>query len=55
MGVKGACPLGLPPPLGERGGHPPNFHATSKNTEGIFLDTSPEELQSIKKRILPVI
>jgi hypothetical protein len=24
MGVKGARPLGLPPPLGERGGHPPN-------------------------------
>ena len=24
MGVKGACPLGLPPPLGERGGHPRN-------------------------------
>ena len=30
-GVKGACPLGLPPPLGERGGHPHNFHASSKN------------------------
>ena len=25
-GVKGACPLGLPPPLGERGGHPHNYH-----------------------------
>ncbi len=24
MGVKGACPLALPPPLGERGGHHPN-------------------------------
>ena len=24
-GVKGACPLGLPPPLGERGGHPHNL------------------------------
>ncbi len=26
MGVKGAYPLGLPPPLGERGGHPHKFH-----------------------------
>ena len=26
MGVKGACPLGLLAPLGERGGHPRNFH-----------------------------
>ena len=34
MGVKGACPLGLPPPLGERGGHPRNFHASSKNSRG---------------------
>ena len=25
-GVKGAAPLGLPPPLGERGGHPRKFH-----------------------------
>ena len=30
MGVKGASPLGLPPPLGERGGHPRNFHASLK-------------------------
>jgi hypothetical protein len=28
IGVNGACPLGLPPPLGERGGHPRNFHAS---------------------------
>ena len=34
IGVKGACPLGLPPPLGERGGHPRNFHAISKNPRG---------------------
>ena len=36
MGVKGACPLGLPPPLGERGGHPRNFHANSKNARGLL-------------------
>ena len=35
MGVKGACPLGLPPPLGERGGHPRNFHASYKKVEGV--------------------
>ena len=40
MGVKGACPLGLPPPLGERGGHPRNFHASLKKLEGI--STEPE-------------
>jgi hypothetical protein len=34
-GVKGACLLGLPPPQGERGGHPRNFHTSSKNSEGI--------------------
>jgi hypothetical protein len=26
LGVKGACPLGLLPPLGERGGHPRKYH-----------------------------
>ena len=36
MGVKGACPLMLPPPLGERGGHPRNFHASSKNSRGFL-------------------
>ena len=36
MGVKGACPLGLPPPLGERGGHPRNYHANSKNARGLL-------------------
>ena len=25
MGVKGVCPLGVPPPLGERGGHSHKF------------------------------
>ena len=39
MGVKGACPLGLPPPLGERGGHPRNFHASSRKLEGHFYRT----------------
>ena len=34
MGVKRACLLGLPPPLGERGSHPFNFHASSKNARG---------------------
>ena len=38
MGVKGACPLGLPPPLGERGGHPRNFHASLKKLEGISTE-----------------
>ena len=38
MGVKGACPLMLPPPLGERGGHPRNFHAISKNSK-VFLQS----------------
>jgi hypothetical protein len=32
IGVKEACPLGLLPPLGERGGHHRNFHASSKNS-----------------------
>ena len=36
LGVKGACPLGLPPPLGERGGHPRNFHASLKKREKGF-------------------
>ena len=36
IGVKGACPLMLPPPLGERGGHHSNFHVSSKNQEGDF-------------------
>jgi hypothetical protein len=36
MGVKGACPLGLPPPLGERGGHPHNFHASSKTRRDLY-------------------
>ena len=36
-GVKGACPLGLPPPLGERGGHPRNFHTSSKNMRGFLM------------------
>ncbi len=35
-GGQGACPLGLPPPLGERGGHPRNFHASSKNSRGFL-------------------
>ena len=35
-GVKGACPLMLPPPLGERGGHRRNFHAISKNPRGFL-------------------
>jgi hypothetical protein len=35
MGIKGACPLGLPPPLGERGGHHRNFHGSVKNSDGI--------------------
>ena len=38
MGVKGACLPGLPPPLGERGGHPRNFHASSKKLEGISAE-----------------
>jgi hypothetical protein len=38
MGVKGACPLGLPPPLGERGGHPHNFHVSLKKLERISTD-----------------
>ena len=29
-GGQGGLPLGLPPPLGERGGHPRNFHARKK-------------------------
>ena len=40
MGVKGACPLMLPPPLGERGGHPRNFHASSKNSRGFPMKTN---------------
>ena len=35
MGVKGACPLMLPPPLGERGGHPRNFYDNLKKLERI--------------------
>ena len=38
MGVKGACPLGLPPPLGERGGHPRNFHRQLKTLKGITIE-----------------
>ena len=38
MGVKGACPLMLPPPLRERGGHPRNFHASEKKLEGISTE-----------------
>ncbi len=38
MGVKGACPLGLPPPLGEGGGHPRNSHAQLKKIEGISTE-----------------
>jgi len=37
LGIKGACPLMLPPPLGERGGHPRNFHTISKKRGGDFL------------------
>jgi hypothetical protein len=37
MGVKGACPLGLLPPLGERGGHARNIHDGSKKNAGGFL------------------
>ena len=33
MGSGGLCPLMLLPPLGERGGHPRNFHATSNGGE----------------------
>ena len=36
FGVKGDCPLGLPPPLGERGGHTRNFHASRKNAKGFL-------------------
>jgi hypothetical protein len=38
MGVKGLALLGLPPPLGERGGYPCDFHASSKNPEGISTE-----------------
>ena len=45
-GSRGRCPLGLPPPLEERGSYPRNFHANSKNSKGflqsrhIILDSS---------------
>ena len=35
-GVKGAYPLMLPPPRGERGGHTRNFHAGLKKNRGDF-------------------
>ena len=41
MGVRGGLLLGLPPPLGERGGHPRNFPVSSKNTEGISHENKP--------------
>ena len=31
IGIKGACPFGLPPSLGREGADPRNFHASSKN------------------------
>ena len=40
MGVKGACPLMLPPSLGERGGHLRNFYATQKTRKGFPMKTS---------------
>ena len=33
---QGAPPPGLPPPLGERRGHPRNFRASSKNTTDFY-------------------
>jgi hypothetical protein len=33
--VKGAAPLGLPPPIGERGGHNHNYHIGLPNNIGI--------------------
>ena len=39
MGGKGACPPGLPPPPGERGGHSRNFHASSKKPGRDFLQS----------------
>ena len=38
MGVKGACPLGPPPPPGERGEEFAHFHASSKKLEGISTE-----------------
>ena len=35
MGVKGAAPLGCLP-LGERGGHPRNFHASQKTRRDFY-------------------
>jgi hypothetical protein len=35
-GGLGGAPLGLPPPLGERGGHPRNFYASSKNARDFY-------------------
>jgi hypothetical protein len=32
-GVKGYAPLGLPPPLGERGGHPHNNRGLPNNSK----------------------
>jgi len=36
MGVKGACPLGLPPPTGGERGSPSQFPHQLKKLEGIF-------------------
>ena len=40
MGVKGTCPLGLPPPLGERGGHPLKFRCVA--TQNDFSSFTPQ-------------
>jgi hypothetical protein len=48
-GVKGACPLGLLPPLGERGGHPRNFHAREKKREWISTMPKYQYLSAFQK------
>ena len=38
-GVQGAAPLGLPPPLGERGGHHHYYHIWFPNNIGLRIST----------------
>jgi hypothetical protein len=48
-GGQGGLPLGPHPPLGERGGHPRNFDAGSKNPEGISPEPIFSDYQSFRK------
>jgi hypothetical protein len=49
IGVKGACPLGLPPPLGGEWGSPSQFPRQLKNSWGFLQSPDFENFHSGKK------